>query len=216
MLLKRVIKNLLPYFIVKQYQKNQSQTFGRVHPGFPKLFALMLRDLNGTNIFIETGTFRGGTAKWASTEFRMVHTIELSDSLYLSIKDELLSKGNIIPYHGNSRDILPEILKKYTQNIFFWLDGHYSAGDTAGKDDPCPLLQELDIILARDNNDIILIDDARLMGIDGWPSIPDICIKVESISANKKFVQIFDDVIFIVPDKHENKKVISEYFMGYF
>jgi hypothetical protein len=144
---------------------------GIMQPYFPTEMTMKLAKIAKADIFIETGTYMGGTTKWASTQFKDVHTIELSELLYNNIKDELLSKGNIIPHLGDSRDILPKILTNINGNIVFWLDGHYSAGIIAGKDDPCPLLKELEIILSRNNEDIILIDDARCFlghgGMDG-------------------------------------------------
>jgi hypothetical protein len=132
---------------------------GIMEPYFPTDMAVKLAEIAGADIFIETGTYKGETTKWASTQFKEVHTIELSESLYHQFKDELLSTGNIMTYLGDSRDILPEILPNIKNNILFWLDGHYAGGVTSGKDDPCPLLKEMEIILCRNNNDIILIDD---------------------------------------------------------
>jgi hypothetical protein len=134
---------------------------GIVEPYFPKEIVLKMAAIANAKIFIETGTYYGNTTKWASTQFKQVFTIELSEFLYNSTKDELLSKGNIMPNLGNSKIILPKILKNIDSNVVFWLDGHYSAGVTAGENDPCPLQDELKTILQRDNDDIILIDDAR-------------------------------------------------------
>jgi hypothetical protein len=140
---------------------------GIMNPYFPTEMAVNLAEIAKADTFIETGTYMGGTTKWASTRFKEVHTIELSEALYQQVKDELLSKGNITPNLGDFRDVLSKILPNIKNNILFWLDGHYSAGVTAGKDDPCPLLKELEIILSRNNEDIILIDDARCLGGTG-------------------------------------------------
>jgi hypothetical protein len=139
---------------------------GIINPYFPKDIALKMAAMANAEIFIETGTYYGNTTKWASTQFRQVFTIELSEYLYNITKDELLAKGNITPNLGNSKIVLPQILKNINGNIVFWLDGHYSAGVTAGADDPCPLVDELRTILQRNNDDIILIDDARCYAAD--------------------------------------------------
>jgi hypothetical protein len=142
---------------------------GIVQPYFPKDVALKMAAMANAKTFVETGTYYGDTAKWASTEFKTVFTIELSDYLYNLTKNELLSKGNIIPKLGNSKNILSDILGETDSNIVFWLDGHYSGGITAGSDDPCPLREELKIIHKRNNDDIILIDDSRCYGGGGIP-----------------------------------------------
>jgi len=179
---------------------------------FPNEMAIKLSEIAGIDTFIETGTYMGGTTKWASTQFKEVYTIELSDVLYNQVKDELLSKGNIVPYLGDSRDVLPKVLKNIKGNILFWLDGHYSGGITAGEDNPCPLLQELEIILSRNNDDIILIDDARLfLGENGWPPIIEIYKKIDSSTGKSKYMLICDDNIWIVPDNNKYKEPLLQY-----
>jgi len=64
----------------------------------------------------------------------------------------------------------------------FWLDAHWSGGDTYGENDECPLMDELKIIFQYRKNYVILIDDARLFmapppkphKIENWPSIKEI------------------------------------------
>jgi hypothetical protein len=185
---------------------------GIMHPYFPMEMAIKLSKIANANIFIETGTYRGKTTKWASTQFNEVHTIELSELLYNKTKDELLSKGNITPHLGDSRDILPKILADISGNIIFWLDGHYSAGVTAGKDDPCPLLKELEIILSRNQEDTIIIDDARcLLEESGWPTVFELYKKVENIAAKSRYVIICDDNVYIVPNNDKYKELLLPY-----
>ena len=187
---------------------------GIMSPYFPTEMAIKLSEIARADIFVETGTYMGRTTKWASTQFKEVYTIELSESLYNQIKDELLNKGNITPHLGDSRDVLPRILANIKGNILFWLDGHYSAGVTAGKDDPCPLLQELEIILSRNNEDIILIDDARCcLGDGGWPTIFEVYKKVESSAGKSKYMIICDDNIYIVPDNDKYKEPLLQYLL---
>jgi hypothetical protein len=59
--------------------------------------------------------------------------------------------------------------------VLFWLDAHYSDGETAkGPHDP-PLPWELRAILERGDPDVLLIDDARLMGLlPDYPSVDEI------------------------------------------
>jgi len=140
---------------------------GIVNPYFPEEVSLKLAAVANASVFIETGTLFGGTTKWAAGYFKKVHTIELSEYFYNKTKNELISRGNVIPHLGDSRSILPQILKTENTNMLFWLDGHYSGCvegyATGGVESPCPLLDELDYILSRNNDDIILIDDARMM-----------------------------------------------------
>jgi hypothetical protein len=187
---------------------------GIVNPYFPKEISLQMAAMAGAEVFIETGTYYGGTTLWAATEFKEVHTIELSEYLYNYTKKDFLSKGNITSWLGDSRAVLPEILKTQKQNLVFWLDGHYSAGVTAGGNDPCPLLRELEIILARENDDIIIIDDARCCaGDEGWPTIVELYNKIEEVSKRKKYTGICDDHIYIIPDEKKYREALWDYIL---
>ena len=191
---------------------------GIVTLGIPQQIVIELARLNGSTIFVETGTFHGGTTRWASNFFEIVHTIERAESLYNLHSNELAQIKGVIPHLGDSRDILPQIVRNIRgQRAVYWLDGHWSGGETAGEYDECPLLDELACLSSR-TEDIILIDDARLFlcapppphNPSQWPSISDI-VNVLPASAKKPFVQIVDDVIFIVP----NQDAIRNRLVGY-
>jgi len=185
---------------------------GIIHPYFPTNIALQMAKMAKAETFVETGTYEGRTAKWAAIEFRNVFTIELSEQLYNLYKDELLAKGNITPRLGNSKEILPDLFKIIDGNIIFWLDAHYSYDNiTAGADDPCPLRDELKIILKRRNDDIIIIDDARLFTGGVFPSIVEIYKIANETAEIKRHLQVCNDHIYIVPDKDEYKYLLLEY-----
>jgi hypothetical protein len=60
------------------------------------------------------------------------------------------------------------------QPALFWLDRHWSGGVTAKGAVVSPVLNELATILERDvSADVILIDDARLFGTEGYPTLDD-------------------------------------------
>jgi hypothetical protein len=114
--------------------------------------------------------------------------------------------------------VLPEILSEIgDKKTVFWLDGHWSAGETAGEEDECPLLGELNLISKREG-DVILIDDARYFlsppgkphNPDKWPTISDI-VKLLDTPDNKRYIQIVDDVIFAVPYDETIKPRLAGY-----
>lgn len=191
---------------------------GIVTSGIPKEIVIELARLNDAKIFVETGTFGGGTTRWAANHFKIVHTIERAENLYNLYSNELAQIKGINPHLGDSRNILPQIIKNIdNQKVVFWLDGHWSGGETAGENDECPLLDEL-ACLSNRTEDIILIDDARLFlcapplphNASQWPTISDI-VEALSTSDNKPFIQIIDDVIFIIPNKDTLKKHLVSY-----
>lgn len=191
---------------------------GVVTQGIPQQIVIELARLNGSTIFVETGTFHGSTTRWASNNFEIVHTIEREESLYSLHSNELAKIKGVTPYLGDSRDILPRIVKGVRgERVVYWLDGHWSGAGTAGEHDECPLLDELACLSSR-TEDIILIDDARLFlcapplphNPSQWPTISDI-VNLLPASTNKPLVQIVDDVIFIVP----NENVLKNCLIGY-
>jgi len=191
---------------------------GIVKSGIPQEIAIELAKLNNCSVFIETGTFHGKTTRWASNYFQKVHTIEKAESLFILHKDNLSRIKNVKPYLGDSKDILTKIVSSLgSDRALYWLDGHWSGGETAGEDNECPLLEEIASISNR-AEDIILIDDARLFlcappephDPAQWPTIPDILKTLEK-SGLEHFMQIIDDVIFIVPDKPKLKDHLVTY-----
>jgi hypothetical protein len=71
---------------------------------------------------------------------------------------------------------LGTFLPTIDQSALFWLDGHYSGGDTAKGYEDTPIYRELEHILNDSRNEhVIIIDDARLFGTDPtYPSIEEL------------------------------------------
>ena len=191
---------------------------GIVTMGIPKQIVIELAQINGSTIFVETGTYRGNTTRWASNHFETVHTIERAESLFHNHCKGLATIKGVVPHLGDSRNILPQIVKSIQgQKAVYWLDGHWSGGETAGENDECPLMDELACLQNR-TEDIILIDDARLFlcapnhfhNASQWPTIAEI-VSVFSTSNNKPFIQVLDDVIFIVPNEYTLKNHLVDY-----
>jgi hypothetical protein len=77
--------------------------------------------------------------------------------------------------YGDSREELGPIIER-EDNILFWLDAHWSGGETYGESDQCPLIKELEVIFrySKEKNFAILIDDVRLF-LAPPPSTYDFC-----------------------------------------
>jgi hypothetical protein len=74
---------------------------------------------------------------------------------------------------------MPQIVAKLDGPTLFWLDGHYSGGDTAQGDLNCPVWGELEAIFAPEMKQpfVVLIDDARCfrhVGAVDYPAVSDI------------------------------------------
>ncbi|MBA4393860.1 MAG: hypothetical protein C0407_09940, partial [Desulfobacca sp.] len=136
-------------------------------------FLREISDLFKADIFIETGTFLGGTTLEAARVFKSVYTIELSEDLYRQAQEGFAGRENIKSYQGDSGKLFPELLKTIKGKIVFWLDGHFSEGITAKSEKNSPILEELAAIKAAQISDaIILIDDLRMFP-NSWTKLPE-------------------------------------------
>jgi len=115
-------------------------------------------------IFIETGTHNGETIFSVEPHFDMLYTIELSQKYFNNTRSKYNGKKiNFIL--GDSSILFETILSNINQDAVFFLDGHWSAGDTAKGNKDCPLIEEIQHINSLyKNKAIIIIDDFRLFG----------------------------------------------------
>jgi hypothetical protein len=126
---------------------------------------------SGARVLIETGTFEGEMARKCRRAFREIITIELSPELARRATGRLAPYRNVRVETGDSARLLPGILAALREPAVFWLDGHYSGGETARGQRETPLLEELESISSHPiRNHAILIDDARLLGTGDYPT----------------------------------------------
>lgn len=187
---------------------------GIVRMGPPVEVLDKIREL-GTKIFIETGTYKAQTSVWASKRFDMVYTVEASKKLYNEAVEQYGNIKNIKFMCGISKESLREIINEIDTQAVFWLDAHWSGGETFGVDNECPLRDELDLITKTGTKHYILIDDARLFmcppptphHIDAWP---DISLIVTCLDREGYKIFIHEDVIIAVPK--QNGRDFAEFF----
>ncbi|MEK7590050.1 MAG: hypothetical protein AAB475_02235 [Patescibacteria group bacterium] len=146
--------------------------------------------------FIETGTYLGEMVDAVKDSFDKIYSIELNEELYKKAKNNFARFSNIEIMHGDSGEILPELLNNINEPILFWLDGHYSAGNTSKGSLNTPIIKELVTIFQHPiKQHIILIDDARLFnGADDYPT----SVEVSTIAEKYGYKQeIKKDIIII-------------------
>lgn len=154
---------------------------GRPDPPPPLAKQAMLREYRekyGLGTMVETGTFLGDTVEAMRHEFRKVYSIELADKFHEIAKKRFERVGNVSLHKGDSGKVMPEVVKMVNGPALFWLDGHYSGGDTAQGDLNCPVWGELEAIFAgMEHPFVVLIDDARCfknVGSEEYPAVADI------------------------------------------
>lgn len=178
---------------------------GYVSFSLPKEIVLEFKEKGGFKNFIETGTYKGGSSFWAAHHFEKVYTIEIDPAISKATSSSADCQKNIQFYVGNSKDVLPELVKEIKFPSLFWLDGHWCNISNVGKDMECPLIDELKAL--KDFGDsVILIDDARAFlgplapphDDSHWPRIDEIFLLLKTQFPNN-LVTIADDVIYCIP-----------------
>lgn len=127
-------------------------------PATPDLF----RPYSRNKVFVETGSYLGDGIETAlNSGYEKVYSIELSPHYYHICSRRFSNQSSRVHLTlGDSSHCLWEIIHDIHEPITFWLDGHWSMGNTAKGDIACPLLRELEIIQAHSvKTHTILIDD---------------------------------------------------------
>jgi hypothetical protein len=187
---------------------------GNIIQGIPTPLVLKLKQHAPILNFIETGTFKGNTARWAAQHFNKAVTIEINPQCYEEAKRNTSNLPNLEFLLGDSAALLPQVVAKLEGRSLFWLDGHYSGAGTGGEVTECPILEELEA-LKNLPDPLILIDDARcFLGppppphkAEGWPRIDKIFQTLATLFPDY-YTTIHDDVIISVPIEYH--KVITQ------
>jgi len=161
---------------IPQYTKTSEATLsfcGSRHRQTGSLKQELLSTLKNAfklDAFVETGTYRGDTAEIARGVFPEVHTIELSVHLFTQACQRFQNSRDIFVHNGDAPIVLKEILPGISGRILFYLDGHYSGGETALSAVNTPILEELRVIRdTHKDQSVILIDDIRLFQNSLYP-----------------------------------------------
>lgn len=155
-------------------------------------------------VFVETGTWRGDTTQVLAAVCQRVYSIELSEPLYRAAQQRFQTQPHVTLLQGDSGQLLPPLLETLNQPCLFWLDGHFSGGDTVRGDLETPIEGELRAVLSRALADpegvgksVILIDDARDFGRGDYPAISKLREIVKAQFPDAKF-SVQTDIIRVV------------------
>jgi hypothetical protein len=127
--------------------------------------------------FVETGTHMGDTlAEVAFNSKILCFSIELADQSFYKAKKRFADYKNVELHHGDSARMIIPIIERLTSPALFWLDGHYSGGETAHGAKATPVSEELTAILnAPQQGHVILIDDMHCFnGCDDYPYLDEL------------------------------------------
>lgn len=152
------------------------------------------------SVLVETGTYKGEMVDALYDHFKEIYSIELSEMYAKKAQRYFRGLKKVKIIQGDSGDVIGELIKEINQPTLFWLDGHYSADNTARGRKSTPIMDELNHILhAEDLRHVILIDDARAFGKSkDYPSMDELEAFIISLRKNVKIINE-DDIIRILP-----------------
>lgn len=182
---QRRVKSLLPNSLKNKYQKliDQKQIDAWERNGKPSPPPHIIkvrtvkkyRDLTGYSVFVESGTFMGDMIKSQLDNFDKIYSIELSETYWKRAKKTFEKNKHVNLLQGDSGEVMNLLIKDINSSAIFWLDGHYSGGDTAKGSKFCPIYEELNAIFTSIDKHCLLIDDARLFnGADDYPTLDEL------------------------------------------
>lgn len=205
-LLKLILRPFVPRFIFdllkKQSQKKQIKYWKETGSPLPppnkvkQAIISKYQKKYQSQLLIETGTFLGDMVEAQKYKFKKIISIELGLELFRAAQKKFIKDKNVLIVQGDSGKVLSDILKNVNEPAIFWLDGHYSAGETAKGDKDCPIFEELEAIFdSKAFNHIILIDDARCFNGQGdYPTIENLTAFIQSKNQNYR-AEVENDII---------------------
>jgi hypothetical protein len=133
-------------------------------------------------VAVETGTLFGDSASRLSRHFPVVYTIEIDRELFERASARFKNNDRIRVLHGDSKQVLRDLVEEIHQSCLFFLDAHFSgdratnwkksrwrgyrvdtgyAGDRPTAENQVPLFEEIKVIHdGLKSRCLIYIDDA--------------------------------------------------------
>lgn len=153
-------------------------------------------------ILVETGTLLGDMVEAMKSRFQRIYSIEISPELARKAKQRFAGDSHVEIIENDSAIALKELVPMLDAPALFWLDGHYSGGNTGKGEKETPIMEELETVLASAVPHVVLVDDARCFGTEkDYPSLAELETFVKS---RRPDVRLFvkHDCIHILPARH--------------
>ena len=191
--MKQLIKKLVPQSVLDSRERAMHQKLydawiasgkeGEEVPHLVKQRAIAAAaKKHGTGTLVETGTYLGHMIAAQRDNFSRTISIELAQHFHEQAIERFKKDSHIELLQGDSGEVLTSLAPTITEPTLFWLDGHYSSGETAKGDLNTPIMKELDAVLAGDLPHVVLVDDSRLFnGTADYPTMEGLTSKVKAL-----------------------------------
>lgn len=150
-------------------------------------------------IMVETGTLLGDMVEAMKHRFERIYSIEISPELARRAQQRFANDRHVTIIENDSAIALRDLVPKLEAPALFWLDGHYSGGNTGKGAKETPIMEELETIFSSPLPHIVLVDDARCFGTEkDYPSLTELEAYVRSRRPDARMF-IKHDCIHILP-----------------
>jgi hypothetical protein len=154
-----------------------------------------------TPVMVETGTLHGDMIEAMKDHFEELYSIEISPEFAAKAQQRFANSAKIRIIENDSAIALQRLVPELHRPSLFWLDGHYSGGNTGKGAQVTPVLDELSTIYASDLDHVVLIDDARLFGTDkDYPSLEKLTSHIRKLRPDAT-ISMKNDCIQITPQR---------------
>lgn len=155
----------------------------------------------GCKTLVETGTYLGDMIARTRHLFDRLYSIEVDARLHANACARFRDDSAVTVLLGDSAHVLPKILENLTTPTVFWLDGHYSGGETGKGELDTPIQTEVELILRHPvRGHAILVDDARLFtGAGDYPTMRAFREQLMKLNATYHYA-VATDIIRFVPN----------------
>ncbi len=207
--MKQLLKKIIPQAAFDLRERNMHQKMyeqwkangeGEPVPHIIKQRAIAeYAKLHGTATLVETGTYLGHMIAAMRNNFKRIISIELAEHFHLQAIKRFKKDSHIELLQGDSGEVLTQLTPTIKTPALFWLDGHYSAGETAKGDLNTPIMKELDAVLGGNVSHVVLIDDARCFnGTEDYPTLDGLKQHVATLRSDYT-VEVKQDIIRVCP-----------------
>jgi hypothetical protein len=148
-------------------------------------------------VLVETGTYYGEMVAAMKNRFDAIYSVEFDSALAQRAQKKFARWPHIHVLHGDSQQVVPEILRTIEKSALFWLDaGYYGWAGMQGEKQR--LTSELEAILGHRLQHVILMDDARgLNGQNGAPTVEELKRRLQTEFPGRT-VEVKHDILRIV------------------
>lgn len=160
---KEIVLGIFDFYLKPKLKRKQGGPFnGQSYR--QKIFQELVGKIDFSWI-VETGTFRGVTTQFMHRQSGVpIHTGEVNPRFFAYARTRLRKDPLVNLYNMDSREFLAYLLQndliKKKDNLFFYLDAHWA--------EDLPLLEETEFVFEHFPDAVVMVDDFRVPGDDGY------------------------------------------------